>query len=180
MQSWPAGSQLGYHPAFGDAVLNRMIAVFLASILHAAIVLGQAAPAQPRVLLISCDGLRPDAIALADAPVLQHLIATGSYQATCLDEIPSVTLPNHASMVTGLGVARHGITANTTLPGRIAATTLFDAATAGGLRVGFFAGKGKLGYLCPEGSVNTWRPVSPRSAYGFGDRRSTRAGGPDG
>ena len=118
---------------------------------------GQAAQAQPRVILISCDGLRPDAIAQADAPVLQGLIAGGMYEATALDEIPPVTLPNHASMVTGLSVAHHGVLVNTDLPGRIASTTIFDVAKAAGLRVGFFAGKTKLGYLCPEGSVDAWR-----------------------
>jgi hypothetical protein len=109
-----------------------------------------------RVVIVSCDGLRPDAITTEDAPVMRQLIATGSYQATCLNEMPPSTLPNHTSMLTGLSVSHHGVLANTELPGRIGETTVFDAARAAGLRVGFFAGKQKLAYLCPEGSAEAW------------------------
>ena len=98
------------------------------------------APAR-RVVIISCDGLRPDAIDAANATVMQGLIATGSYQATCLNEMPPVTLPNHSSMLTGLGVARHGVWENTALPGRIDRTTIFDVARTAGLRIGFFVSK---------------------------------------
>ncbi len=112
---------------------------------------------QRRVLLISCDGLRPDAIDLAEAPVMQGLISTGSYQSTCLNEMPPVTLPNHTSMVTGQSVLRHGVFANTTLPGRVGSTTIFDVASAAGLGVGFFVGKGKLAYLCEEETALAWQ-----------------------
>lgn len=114
-------------------------------------------PRAERVILISCDGLRPDAIDAAGATVMQALIAAGSYQPTALDEFPSVTLPNHASMVTGLSVASHGILANGVLPGRIASTTIFDVARSAGLRIGCFIGKSKLGFLCPEAEADVWR-----------------------
>ncbi len=110
-----------------------------------------------RVMLISSDGLRPDAIERAGATVLQGLIAGGSYQATAVDEFPSVTLPNHASMVTGMSIARHGVLANTDIPGRIAATTIFDVATDAGLNVGFFINKTKLGFLCEADRVQVWK-----------------------
>ncbi|MFQ5502580.1 MAG: alkaline phosphatase family protein [Phycisphaerae bacterium] len=110
-----------------------------------------------RVLLVSCDGLRPDAIPLANTPVLKRLIDTGSYQSRALAELPPVTLPNHASIVTGLSVAQHGILFNTFAPGRIDATTIFDVAESAGLGVGFFANKGKLAFLCEESAVDVWR-----------------------
>jgi len=53
---------------------------------------------QPRVLIVSFDGLRPDAITAATAPTLTDLIASGSYDAAALAEIPAVTLPNHLCM----------------------------------------------------------------------------------
>lgn len=87
---------------------------------------------------------------------MQGLIEGGSYQPTALDEFPSVTLPNHASMVTGLSVASHGVLANGVLPGRIWATTIFDVAKAAGLRVGCFIGKAKLGFLCPADELDAW------------------------
>lgn len=113
-----------------------------------------------RVLMISCDGLRPDAIPAADTPVLQRLIETGSYQSTALAELPPVTLPNHASMVTGKSVENHGVWFNFDQPGRISAQTIFDVAKAAGLNVGFFASKSKLSYLCEEDSVDAWNITS--------------------
>ncbi|MFQ5423260.1 MAG: ectonucleotide pyrophosphatase/phosphodiesterase [Phycisphaerae bacterium] len=110
-----------------------------------------------RVMLISSDGLRPDAIDRAGATVLQGLIAGGSYQATAVDELPSITLPNHASMVTGLSIARHGVLINTDIPGRITATTIFDVATDAGLDVGFFINKTKLGFLGEAEGVKVWK-----------------------
>ncbi|MEP7292363.1 MAG: alkaline phosphatase family protein [Chloroflexota bacterium] len=67
-----------------------------------------------RVILISLDGTRPDAIQQANAPVLQGLAAGGAvdWHATTVD--PSVTLPAHTSMLTGLSVAEHGVTYNST------------------------------------------------------------------
>lgn len=112
-----------------------------------------------RVLLISCDGLRPDAVDADTAPVLQGLIDGGSYQATALNELPPITLPNHVSMVTGLGTARHRVYLNEQLPGRVVATTVFDLAKDAGLRVGFFVSKAKLGYLCEQGGADVWRVV---------------------
>jgi hypothetical protein len=60
-------------------------------------------------------------------------------------------------MLTGQAVRRHGVYANSTIPGRVAATTIFDVAQAAGLGVGFFAGKGKLAYLCEKDAVDVWR-----------------------
>jgi len=112
---------------------------------------------RPRVILISCDGLRPDAIEVSDAPHLQRLSQTGHYRAACLAEVPSITLPNHTSMLTGLGIFKHGVVLNTDIPGRIKKATVLDVARAGGLRTGFFIGKSKLGFLCREGEADVWQ-----------------------
>lgn len=107
------------------------------------------APApRPRVLLISFDGLRPDAISKENTPVLQQLIDTGSYHPAALAEVPCITLPNHASMVTGLAICHHGVWFNSTAEGRINSRTVFDAAKEAGVPVAYFACKKKLGYLC--------------------------------
>ncbi len=152
--------------AEGDLISNARLRSFLRSaapfiaamaLLGASPARGQPGLEQRRVLLISCDGLRPDAIEIADAPVMQRLIATGSYQATGLNEMPSVTLPNHISMVTGQAVRQHGVYANSTIPGRVAAPTIFDLAGDAGFGVGFFINKGKLAYLCEEDAVDVWR-----------------------
>ncbi len=104
----------------------------------------------PYVLLVSFDGLRADAIAATDTPVLDRLIQTGSYQEKALAELPPVTLPNHASMVTGLSILHHGVILNMTLPDHISSPTIFDVAKEAGMGVGFFVNKGKLTFLCPD------------------------------
>lgn len=104
-----------------------------------------------RVMIVSFDGLRPDAIDAEIAPTLQGLIDGGSYNPVSLAEIPAVTLPNHTSMVTGLSILSHGVLVNSTIEGRVEHSTIFDVAQAHDVSMGFFANKGKLGYLCPEG-----------------------------
>jgi len=122
---------------------------------------GQAveAVAARRVLLVSCDGLRPDAIPMGTTPVMQRLMDSGSYQLTASAELPPVTLPNHTSMVTGRSVPHHGVFFNVGMTGRVSSQTIFDVAKAANLSVGFFANKGKLSFLCEEGSVDAWRIV---------------------
>jgi len=115
----------------------------------------QPAPAEEprRVIIVSFDGLRPDAIDAASATTLQRLIAGGSYDPDCRNEFPPSTLPNHASMVTGKPVCDHRVFLNIELDGYIDSTTIFELATRAGRRAAFFAGKNKLGYLCRPESV---------------------------
>src|SRR5437016_517332 len=55
-----------------------------------------------RVIIVSIDGLRPDAIEAAGADTLKKLIRSGAFCATARTIRPSVTLPSHTSMLTGL------------------------------------------------------------------------------
>ena len=102
------------------------------------------------VLLISIDGLSPDTLtssAHADLniPVLRGLMQEGSYADRVINVNPTVTNPNHTSLVTGVSPARHGVFNNrpfsptAKLPGSysqyksIKAPTLWYAAKEGGL-----------------------------------------------
>ncbi len=83
-----------------------------------ALALASAARAAP-VLMISIDGLRPGDVLEADArgikaPTLQALLKTGLYASGVRDALPSVTYPNHTTLVTGVWPARHGIASNET------------------------------------------------------------------
>ncbi|MDX1520978.1 MAG: alkaline phosphatase family protein, partial [Anaerolineae bacterium] len=49
------------------------------------------------VVIISVDGLRPDAILQTDTPILDGLIGRGAYTDQARAVLPSVTLVNHAS-----------------------------------------------------------------------------------
>ncbi len=76
-----------------------------------------AASAAP-VLMISIDGLRPADVLDAQnrglrLPVLTALARHGAYATGVRDATPSVTYPNHTTLVTGVWPARHGIASNT-------------------------------------------------------------------
>jgi predicted AlkP superfamily pyrophosphatase or phosphodiesterase len=105
------------------------------------------------VLMISIDGLRPADILEAQArgvhaPTLERMAHDGAYATNVRDALPSVTYPNHTTLVTGVWPAVHGIAGNTTFDplGKnaegwywytqdIKVPTLWDAAHGAGLRV---------------------------------------------
>ncbi len=134
----------------------RVAMVLVACVAPAIVVDAQPRDINRRVLIISSDGLRPDAIDMTETPNLDRLIATGSYTPTCQAQFPCVTLPNHASMTTGLSIPHHGVTANIKIEGRIEKTTIFDVAAKAGIGVGFFHNKDKLGYLCTQDQATVW------------------------
>ena len=118
-----------------------------------------AAAAASRVIVISVDGLRPDAVAAlgpAGAPVLHRMRADGaSTHNARADWSRTVTVPNHASMLTGRGVegrCGHGWTGNVEPePGETLHTnrgayvaSLFDVAHDAGRRTALFASKSKF------------------------------------
>ena len=61
------------------------------------------------VVVVSIDGLRPDAIITYSAPTLQRLMREGSYTLSARTIDPSKTLPSHTSMLTGQPPDRHGV-----------------------------------------------------------------------
>ena len=70
----------------------------------------QAAP----VLMISVDGLRPADVLEAKArgikvPTLAKLAAGGAYATGVRNVLPTVTYPNHTTLITGVWPSRHGI-----------------------------------------------------------------------
>src|SRR5271156_4686119 len=67
---------------------------------------------QPTVLIVSLDGFRPNYINRGLTPNLHRLQETGvapEYMKPCF---PSVTFPNHYSIVTGMYPESHGVIAN--------------------------------------------------------------------
>src|SRR5579862_586781 len=65
-----------------------------------------------RVIVISVDGLRPDALTVAPAKTLLGLIRKGAHCPDAETIERSLTLPAHVSMLTGLDGPRHGVTSN--------------------------------------------------------------------
>jgi predicted AlkP superfamily pyrophosphatase or phosphodiesterase len=88
---------------------------FLGLALLCAPVAAQAAP----VLMISIDGLRPGDVLDAEnrglkIPSLRRLAAEGATASGVRNALPTVTYPNHTTLITGVWPARHGIPGNQT------------------------------------------------------------------
>ena len=68
-------------------------------------------PKRPLTILISIDGFRPDYLERGATPTLSALAAEGA-TAAMRPSFPSVTFPNHYTLVTGLHPDHHGIVGN--------------------------------------------------------------------
>lgn len=104
------------------------------------------------VIIVSIDGLRGDAIEDAGAGELRALMEGGAYTTRARTIVPSLTLPSHTSMLTGVGPEVHGVSWNddgvrSETGGSVTVPTVFDVAAARGLRTAAFVGKTKLRYL---------------------------------
>ncbi|MGY1459226.1 alkaline phosphatase family protein [Luteimonas sp. A534] len=64
------------------------------------------------VVLISVDGLHPDRINPVDSPAIARLATAGVQARWMTPSYPSLTFPNHYTIVTGLRPDRHGIVHN--------------------------------------------------------------------
>jgi predicted AlkP superfamily pyrophosphatase or phosphodiesterase len=124
--------------------------------LACAVVFGPAAagerPRKPFVVLISIDGLKPEAVVDAASyglklPNLRAFMADGVYATGVHGVLPTLTYPSHMTILTGTSPAKHGIYSNTTFdPLRrnergwywyaedVRVSTLWDAAAAAKLR----------------------------------------------
>lgn len=67
----------------------------------------------PTTILISLDGFRADFLDRGLTPALNSLIANGVSPQYMLPSFPSVTFPNHFTLVTGLYPESHGVVGNT-------------------------------------------------------------------
>ncbi len=68
---------------------------------------------KPYVILISIDGLRYDLVDKYHATHLQQLRNNGVAAIAMIPSYPSLTFPNHYTLVTGLYPAHHGLVDNT-------------------------------------------------------------------
>jgi len=108
------------------------------------------------VVIVLVDGLRPDSITTEHSPFLHGALERCAYTLEAQTIQPSVTLPAHASMVSGLPPSEHRITWNTYEPrrGHIQVETIFDVAHEAGLTTALIGGKEKLLHLVRPGVVD--------------------------
>ncbi|MBR1926270.1 MAG: alkaline phosphatase family protein [Bacteroidales bacterium] len=69
-------------------------------------------PNTKRVIIFTFDGIRVDGLRQAMTPNIDSLIETGAASFTTRDVMPSVTLPNYTSHLTGAVPEVHGVTDN--------------------------------------------------------------------
>lgn len=115
-----------------------------------------------RVVLVSFDGLRADAVG-ANTPTINRLAREGMSAREALTLPNATTLPTHASMLTGVSPAVHGINWNRAQDGtHVRHATVMRIARLSGLPVGFFVAKWKLAQLLFPGDVTAWGTGSLR------------------
>lgn len=113
-------------------------------------------PAINYVVIISIDGLRPDALDIATTPMLDELRARGAYCPQAQTISLSITLPSHASMLSGMTADKHGIQWGLPYIGwpGMEGPTLFNVAHDAGLSTAMIFGKEKMNYLVLPNSVD--------------------------
>lgn len=131
------------------------------------------AQSRKSLVLVSIDGLNPNYVTEADRyglkiPTLRRILRDGAHAASVKGVLPTVTYPNHTTIVTGVWPVKHGIFGNVAFdPLRlnmegwnwysedIRVPTLWAAASSAGYVVGSVAwpvsvGAAGVRYLIPE------------------------------
>ena len=121
-------------------------------------------PLARRVLILSIDGLRPDAISRAPMPNLISLMGGAAYSLSARTIYPSSTLPAHTSMLSGLCPKKHGVDWNDYLPekGYAQVTDIFEIAHAAGMQTVMYVGKEKLRQITEPSSTDIFEYINDR------------------
>jgi predicted AlkP superfamily pyrophosphatase or phosphodiesterase len=88
-------------------------------------------PRAKHVFIVSIDGGKPAVIAQSAMPVLKRLAEEGACTWAASTIYPSLTLPSHTSMLTGVGPDKHHVLWNSWKPrkGVVGVPTIFRAVT---------------------------------------------------
>ncbi|MDQ3441789.1 MAG: ectonucleotide pyrophosphatase/phosphodiesterase [Planctomycetota bacterium] len=128
-------------------------------------------PRAQRVVIMSIDGGRPDVVLRANTPNVRALCTEGSFTFWARTTELSVTLPSHASMLTGVTPDKHGIVFNKDVPEEELFypkyPTIFELAKKKGLSTAMAAGKSKFVALCRPGSIDY--PIVPEAKKNYTD-----------
>ncbi len=112
-----------------------------------------------RVIVVSIDGLRSDAASSEATPVLHNLMGQGASSQTAQCAVPTRTVPNHVSMVTGQSSSQHGFVRNGIgdyPEGTYVRGSLFELLQQAGKTTGLYASKGVLRLLARPDAVNRY------------------------
>ena len=158
------------------------------SILMILPILGKVRPAptqelaNPLLVVISVDGLRPDYVTAAEAhgtkiPILRRFLREGVFAEGVTGVIPTVTYPSHTTLMTGVWPAKHGILGNATFDPMqknyqgwywyaedIHVPTLWDAAASAGRTTASIQWPVTVGAKITWDIPEVWRAGTPEDA----------------
>ena len=106
-----------------------------------------------RVLLISIDGLRADAI--ENTEYGRKLLENSAYSLSVTTVYPSITLPCHMSMFHSVTPDKHGVSTNTYTPSESLGEGICEALLAAGKSSSIFYNWREIGDIATEGSTKT-------------------------
>ena len=140
--------------------LNCMKQFF--QLLLALVISVRMADAQPRaqhVFIVSFDGGKPAVMQQSQMPVLNGMVSQGAHTWNAQTIFPSITLPSHTAMLTGVGPAKHKILWNDWVPskGLVTVPTVFQVARERGYTTALFAGKPKFRHLNIAGTLDEFQ-----------------------
>ena len=135
------------------AIIFRLIVLFVVCGFG---LIASAAPRAEHVFIISIDGGKPAVIQQSKMPVLEKLVQKGACTWDAQTIHPSITLPAHTSMLTGVPMETHHISWNDWRPtnGIVGVPTIFAAAKQAGLSTAMFVGKEKFRHLLQPNTVD--------------------------
>ncbi|HNQ73286.1 MAG TPA: ectonucleotide pyrophosphatase/phosphodiesterase [Verrucomicrobiota bacterium] len=108
------------------------------------------------VFIVSFDQGNPALLKRTDLPTIHQMVTEGAHTWEAYTIVPSITLPSHTSMLTGVGIQKHQVTWNGYEPnqGTVSVPTIFSLAKARGLKTAMFVAKEKFRHLDRPGSVD--------------------------
>lgn len=139
--------------------LKFIFSLLLAVLLACGVPLSAAgSPRAEHVFIISFDQGNPDLIQRSPMPTFNGMAAAGARTWSAYTIVPSLTLPSHTSMLTGVGPQAHQVLWNgyETNKGLVKVPTIFSLAKQRGLVTAMFVGKEKFEHLALPGSVDAY------------------------
>lgn len=128
----------------------------------------QAAPRAEHIFIVSIDGAKPAVVAEAETPTLKKIAAEGAVTWQASTIFPSITLPSHTSMLTGVGPDKHQILWNayTPIKGFVKVPTVFSLLKAADKEAvtGMFVGKIKFRHLWLKDTLDMFDFGGPQTA----------------
>ncbi len=120
------------------------------------------------VFIVSFDQGNPAGIAKAAMPEFKEMAKQGAHTWEAYTIVPSITLPSHTSMLTGVGIQKHQVDWNNYEPkrGLVTVPTIFSLAKAQGLKTAMFVSKEKFRHLELPDSVDQF--VYPKDVSSIG------------